>query len=92
MDQELCVGSSTGKDGCDAASGEGMGAQVVGAKLMPWGGGVLYISSSEPGLVVGEGGLVMLRDRDLTRLMSAWQVRGFGKRLLEGEPAREELL
>ena len=68
-----------------------MGAQV-GAKLMPWGGGVLYISSSEPGLVVGEGGLVMLRDRDLTRLMSAWQVRGFCNRLLEGEPAREELL
>ena len=68
-----------------------MGAQVA-AKLMPWDGGVLHVLSCEPGLAFGEGGLVMLRDRDLTRLMSARQVRGFGNRLLEGEPAREELL
>ena len=62
MDQHLCVGSSTGEDGC------------------------------EPGLAIGEDGLVMLRDRDLTRLMPAWEVKGFGNRLLEGELAREELL
>jgi hypothetical protein len=52
MDQDLCLGNSLTKVGWDTASSE--------SGRVPSGDGVLHLLSSEPGLVV-EVGLIMLR-------------------------------